>query len=63
MSDIIRRSVELLDIANERDLRSIASTQRSTREKAINSIIKPLDPLSKDDMAVFQTLPLEFLNR
>ncbi|MBP9779721.1 tetratricopeptide repeat protein [Candidatus Gracilibacteria bacterium] len=63
MSDVFRKGSELLEKANERDLRSIASTQRSTREKAINSIIKPLDPLSKDDMAVFQTLPIEFLKR
>ena len=63
MQEINQKNASILQNVSENDLNRIASTRRSTRERAINSIIASLDPHSESDKNIFQNLPLELLKR
>lgn len=57
------RNAEILDTANPKVIDRIASTHRSTRERALFLLIGQLDPNSSSDLTVIQTLPIELLSR
>jgi hypothetical protein len=60
---LIERVTQLIDTAKEKIIDNIASTRRSTREKAINCLTALLDPTSEEDKIIFQTIPLELIER
>ncbi len=63
MPDIPTQCADLLDSAEQVILDRIASTRRNTRERAIGTLTKSLDPQSETDKVIFQTLPLELMQR
>lgn len=63
MQTIIMSIDSILDTAKQEVLDNIASTSRKTRERAIYLLTSSLDTKSETDNAIFQTIPLELLER
>lgn len=63
MHAIIKQRAILVEKLDKELLSGIGSTKRKIREAAINTLIAPLDQDSEIDKWIFQTLPLEFLER
>lgn len=63
MQNSLERISELLNSAEPDVLERIASTKRVTRERAIRALTLSLDEESEMDIAIFQTIPLEFIKR
>jgi hypothetical protein len=63
MQDILIERAKLIDSAEQATLDRIPNTRRRTRERAIKVLTEVLDPTSEKDNVIFQTLPLEFLER
>lgn len=63
MQSILTEQASILETVKKEVLDNIGSTSRWTREKAIYILTSSLDPKSEKDNAIFQTIPLELLER
>lgn len=63
IQDILRLRADLFDSANEKILDQVAHIKRRVREKAISKLTSSLDRNPSLGGIVFQTLPIEFLER
>lgn len=61
--DILAERAQLIDTVDPWVLDRIASTSRLTRERAIYALSSSLNPASEKDQIIFQTIPLELLER